>query len=446
MFHYNPNATYSPNGGKYLQQITAKDLYEQQIVVKETVQAMHDVDDQFTAKFPNVFTNFVIPQMRVEDPIFKNWEHHPMKLWQTQLNFAVFCATSACGVSSAHLNYKRHPLVRSVYRFHAYYHIRRILKRMEVRLPHESGFNVANNPYSNEEYLKLCDEYDVPTEPLSYRFEKFFATYQTGSIYDDTINENSMFRWVIQTSQGFTHIGSVKISESIRAYVYLLLTSQVGTRSVIIGAQSSSATAQRAYLHTFEDIVNRRVDYHEDIKRYEDTLNYASSKVDYSVGEGLYMLPSNMKLSIRPGVVGYNNKIMISRGLALGTNKEINKQNEQSKFNKSSTDKGSTHHQTTKPTNNEHEIETNKFKESGGNKPTNQSASGFGSKQERIDKQSKINALKKLKEDNKKNTNHLTNKEQPTEVNPNLITPEEEKIALVIAIVCGFATWRHFSA
>ena len=66
----------------------------------------------------------------------------------------------------------------------------------------------------------------------------------------------------------------------------------------------SALTAQSAFLNNFEDIVNRKVDVREDIKRYQNTLSYASSKVDYSVGEHLYMLPSNMTLKIRPGTVG----------------------------------------------------------------------------------------------------------------------------------------------
>ena len=60
----------------------------------------------------------------------------------------------------------------------------------------------------------------------------------------------------------------------------------------------------------------------EDINRYQDTLSYTSSKIDYSVGENLYMLPSNMDLKIRLGTVGYNNKILISNG--LGKNEKVN--------------------------------------------------------------------------------------------------------------------------
>ena len=75
-----------------------------------------------------------------------------MRLWQTQLNFAVWCASSACGVSSAHLNYTKHPMIRSVYRFHIYYHVRRILKKLQVPLPHETSFNAADNPYTESDF------------------------------------------------------------------------------------------------------------------------------------------------------------------------------------------------------------------------------------------------------------------------------------------------------
>ena len=73
--------------------------------------------------------------------------------------------------------------------------------------------------------------------------------------------------------------------------------------------------------------MNRRVDIREDIKRYQDTLSYASSKVDYSMGQNIYMLPSDMNLKIRSGTVGYNNKILVSNEmlrLILAKNVEVN--------------------------------------------------------------------------------------------------------------------------
>ena len=118
--------------------------------------------------------------------------------------------------------------------------------------------------------------------------------------------------WIIEKSLGFTDIGLLRILESVRAYAYLILSSQASAWSGIVGNTASALTAQSAFLNNFEDIVNRRVDIREDIKRYQNALSYASSKVDHSVGEHLYMLLSIMTLKIRPGTVGYNNKILIA--------------------------------------------------------------------------------------------------------------------------------------
>ena len=57
----------------------------------------------------------------------------------------------------------------------------------------------------------------------------------------------------------------------------------------------------------------------------KDTLSYASSKVDYCIGESIYMLPSDMKLKIKTGTVGYNNKILVSDWkFILGKNEKAN--------------------------------------------------------------------------------------------------------------------------
>ena len=134
-----------------------------------------------------------------------------------------------------------------------------------------------------------------------------------------------MTQWIIEASDGFTAVGLLKISESVRAYAYLILSSQASARSSIIGNTASALTAQSAFLNNFENVVNHRVDIREDIKRYQDTLSYASSKVDYSIGESIYMLPSNMNLKIKTGTVGYNNKILVSDGnFILGKNEKVN--------------------------------------------------------------------------------------------------------------------------
>ena len=324
MFRYNPKANYQPNGGRYLQILSGKDLYKQTIVVN----AMENdgVPLTFPARFPSIFVGYPLGQMGVGDKLWTNWNKALLKLWQTQLNYAVFCASSACGVSSAHLNYTKHPMIRSVYRFHVYYHVRQVLKKLQTPLPHETGFNAADNPYTESDFYKICEVYRIPNDPMRYRDEKFYWTYQRGVGWpDDYIGPDSMTRWIIEKSVGLTDVGLLRILESVRAYAYLILSSKASARSSIVGNSASSLTAQSAFLNNFEDIVNRKVDVREDIKCYQDTLSYASSKVDYSVGEHLYMLPSDMTLKIRPGTVRYNNKVVVSDGkYNLGKNDEVN--------------------------------------------------------------------------------------------------------------------------
>ena len=119
IYRYNPSASYKPNGGRYLQLMSAKDLYIQNIIVSE--HGNHS--DSFQVKFPNVFTNYPFGSTKVEDQRFNDWENYRFNLWQTQLKFVVFCASSARGVSLEHMNAKK-----PTYRFHVYYHIRTILK------------------------------------------------------------------------------------------------------------------------------------------------------------------------------------------------------------------------------------------------------------------------------------------------------------------------------
>ena len=147
---------------------------------------------------------------------------------------------------------------------------------------------------------------------MKYWDEKFYWTYQCGVHWpDDYIGPDSMTWWILEKSVGFTDIVLLRILESVRAYAYLILSSQASARSSIVGNTASALTAQSAFLNNFEDIVNRRVNIQEDIERYQDTPSYASSKV----GQNIYMLPSNMELKIKTGTVGYNNKILVSDGL-----------------------------------------------------------------------------------------------------------------------------------
>ena len=169
----------------------------------------------------------------------------------------------------------------------------------------------------------------VSNDLTKWRNQKYFSTWQikaweTGKSGMSYINENSFSRWIIEKSDGLTTLGLQKLSESVRDYTYLILTSQTSTKGPIIGHEVRNLDAQRTFLNTFKSIVNRRVNIPEDIQRFQKTLQYTRSKVDYVIGEFIYMLPSDMNLRI--GRVECNdNKILVSRtGFKIGTNLKIN--------------------------------------------------------------------------------------------------------------------------
>ena len=96
-----------------------------------------------------------------------------MALWETQLNFAVHSATSGLGVSTEHLNAKQ-PLVKALYRFHVFYHVRRILKRMLTPLPGEEGFDKFDNAFSLEQVRRIGDEYGCSAKNLNIYKNEYY--------------------------------------------------------------------------------------------------------------------------------------------------------------------------------------------------------------------------------------------------------------------------------
>ena len=103
---------------------------------------------------------------------------------------------------------------------------------------------------------------------------------------------DNLMRWIITQSKGFTRKGIDKISRSVVAFVYLVLSSQVQARSTIVGNSAPAVDAQQLFKDTFKPLINK--DLSIDIEKYQRVLEHALSKVDFSVGIGIYMLPSNL--------------------------------------------------------------------------------------------------------------------------------------------------------
>ena len=89
-------------------------------------------------------------------------------------------------------------------------------------------------------FIKICGEYGVSDDLTNWRNQKYFSMWQsraweTGKSGMSYINENSFSRWIIEKSNSLTTLGLQKLSETVRDYVYLILTSQTSTRCPIVG-------------------------------------------------------------------------------------------------------------------------------------------------------------------------------------------------------------------
>ena len=120
--------------------------------------------DSFSVPVRDIFTNTTIKHTSSKES--HEWLAGPnMRYWPQQLNFAVWCATTGCGVSLRLLleekiggidvtdsELKLPPQIRAILWFHVYFTIRRILFQMggiqsSIALPGDPPFNEKDNRY-----------------------------------------------------------------------------------------------------------------------------------------------------------------------------------------------------------------------------------------------------------------------------------------------------------
>ena len=135
--------------------------------------------DYFTTKFRKIFKP---PKIKITSSKYaRPWIKGPnMGFWQQQLNFAVWCATTGCGVSREMLfpntssSLSLSEQVRSFYRFHVYYTTRKILYEMggiqsKNALPDDPTFDEIKNPYDVAAYKRICAEFGIdPSTDFRY--------------------------------------------------------------------------------------------------------------------------------------------------------------------------------------------------------------------------------------------------------------------------------------
>ena len=267
-----------------------------------------------------------------------------MDWWQCQLNFAVSCATAGCGVSADDHLQAKDLLLASLYRFHVYYATRRLLVELKVALPGDQSHSLYQNTYDARAYKRFCTEFGV--SPDIYWRQKLdhgcqglgswstsgayrHAHYSDGPFFHpmDAIRHNrdisgAWTMFIPDKSEGFTQAGVERLNDSIRTYVWAILGAQAQTRSNILKA-GTGFDAQKQFLANVEDAIASPVDIPSSIARYQKTLQYASSPLDFF---GLRLYPDPSDMALHPGnVQGYNNEIVIAGSeAAIGQNPGIN--------------------------------------------------------------------------------------------------------------------------
>ena len=338
----------------------------------------------FKADLPNIAPNLLSLKTR-EDCL--RLTRKPLTFYQNQFNMAVWFATTGCGISvNDHLNHKI-PMIRSLYRFHTYYQIMKIFKNLQIPVPGDSSFSEFKNNMNVRKYNELLsefglkDEYDfsvfaanngwsswsVPdydpniTDPGYYINDSkinfflmqvhenrtppmFQADWDNGMEnfkYPDTfikyhVNQhkniiNVMRQKPCQTYQQFMRLSShsltspgiARLNDSIRTYVYCILGAQALTRTPITGSFGTELDAQKQFIKLLDDSVNQHADIPTSIARYQKSLSDTHKRLDYVIGPGLYIIPSDMVLNIGT-IVNYNNNILIATENMTSGKNDIN--------------------------------------------------------------------------------------------------------------------------
>jgi len=255
-------------------------------------------------------------------------------------------------------------------KFHVLFTIRRVLSQIGCPLPNDKYFNQIDNTYNKNAYQRVCQEFNIsPTTDWRYHGGENHGlgtiyktmlngnTYQMSDIYDKeesglntTIWPSGYFffrdqgeSWgdkgfdyiqpkekhpyiyfMLNESKGLTKPGLSRLNQSIEAFVYCLLGSQVDTRSSIIGSSSGSAIeTQTVFLQLFESLIVER-DISKSIQRYQMAVQEAKQKLDFAIAPGLWLLPSNMIINTQ-SVIGFNNKLQkATADMKFGLNSELN--------------------------------------------------------------------------------------------------------------------------
>ena len=326
----------------------------------------------FKIKFRQIFTKTQIKFTTAK--YARKWLAKPdMSFWPQQLNFALWCATTGCGVSREMLfpsTLNLSEQIRTFYQFHVYYTTRKILYEMggiqsKNALPDDPAFKQQENPYDVASYKRLCAEFSIdPSTDFRFTYGQNHGLGYVNIMYSDGPFAHKQWKYpptdlsntssqtlkgesgttdnntiaFIRNDQGadkqFEHFvpnqtncltlnGLGRINRSIEAFGYCILGAQANTRSSILGNLGTARNTKTDFLVLIEDAL-RTLTVSSGPVKYQDAIEATKVRLNFAVGRGVLLLPSRMIINTE-SVVGYNNNLRrATDDMKLGVNNHVN--------------------------------------------------------------------------------------------------------------------------
>ena len=359
-----PAIAFSDNIGQSI-----ADLFNKQVKIYVTP------TDYFTTKFRQIFTKTQIKFTQAK--YARKWLAKPdMSFWPQQLNFALWCATTGCGVSREMLfsnsSLQLSDQVRTFYQFHVYYTTRKILYEMggiqsKNALPDDPAFNQKDNPYDIASYKRICAEFGIdPSTDFRFTYGQNHGLGYVNIMYSDgpfahkqwqyppadlsnpssqrlagdsgtTTNNTIAFirndqgadmqfeHFVPAQTSGLTLNGLGRINQSIIAFGYCILGAQANTRSSILGNLGTARNTQTDFLVLIEDSI-KTLNVSNGPVKYQDAIEATKVRLNLAVARGVLLLPSRMIINTE-SIVGYNNNLRrATDDMKLGVNNQVNQE------------------------------------------------------------------------------------------------------------------------
>ena len=323
--------------------------------------------DYFTTKFRQICTKTQIKFTTAK--YARKWLANPdISFWPQQLNFALWCATTGCGISREMLlpsTLNLSDQIRTFYQFYVYYTTRKILYEMggiqsKNALPDDPAFKQQENPYDVTSYKRLCAEFGIdPSTDFPFTYRQNHGLGYVNIMYSDgpfahkqwkyppadlsnsssqrlkgdsgTTNNNTIAfirndqgadkqfeHFVPNQTSGLTLNGLGRINRSIEAFGHCILGAQANTRSL-----GTARNTQTDFLVLIEDSIKTLTVASGSVK-YQDAIEATKVRLNFAVARGVLLLPSRMIINTE-SVVGYSNNLRrATDDMKLGVNNHVN--------------------------------------------------------------------------------------------------------------------------